>query len=225
MKMKRKFVKRFSVILGTIMVLLISSIPIYASNEKDATDGYVLKEDSTWGDLYQYFDPDGFAVLDTQLQELYNALPLEIQDNATTFSIEDDGDSLLSSTESVVYTTGYLYDSTSTDRAVDIKGLVYFVMGTESSRNSIGYSTALSAPVSCPMLQTSISLYEKSSGRFIDFNSDSDLDSRLLNINDTFDGLDSGTEYTIISIATVLPPSGYVCSGIPQLQQNVETKK
>ena len=224
MEMKSKSGKHFGVVLSAAMAVLISSVPVYASNEETATNGYILNDNSTWGDLYQYFDPDGFAALNIQVQKLYNSLPLEVQENATTFSLEEDGDLLLSNTESIVCTTGYMYDSVSADRAVDIKGLIYFMMGTDSSRNSIDYSTVLTAPVSCPMLQTSISLYEKSSGKFIDFNSDSDLDSRLLSINDTFDDLDSGTEYSIISIATVLPPSGYVCSGVPQLQQNVKTK-
>lgn len=80
MKIKGFFSKIICMALATATVMSFSVIPSFAAevnNNMPASEKeFVPSGDFTWGELYRYFDPEGFAALSEKEKQFYNSTPL-----------------------------------------------------------------------------------------------------------------------------------------------------
>lgn len=92
MKKKKLFSKTICMVLATATVMSFSVIPSFASEATSNVSSvdekaYTPSSDSTWGDLYRYFDPEGFTSLTDEEKQLYNSTPLN-NNNAVLNSVD-----------------------------------------------------------------------------------------------------------------------------------------
>lgn len=232
MKKKKLFSKTICMVLATATVMSFSVIPSFASEATSNVSSvdekaYTPSSDSTWGDLYRYFDPEGFTSLTDEEKQLYNSTPLN-NNNAVLNSVDTSisNPTLDFVTESgktdYVSTSGTIYSNDEHSRALDL-GISNFTLGVDSTEDSIGYTAAVLTTIRCPKLGIAITLYEKSSGKYVDFNSESEEDALFCSIDDRFDGLKSKTEYTVHALGMITPPENYVASPL-YLEKDYKTK-
>ena len=70
--MKKSFSKLIDV---AVAVMICSVVPVFAVDSAD--DGYTVNSDTTWGDLYRYYEPEMFATLPEAIQMQYDNTLLE----------------------------------------------------------------------------------------------------------------------------------------------------
>ena len=224
--MKKLFFKTISILFLATMICSFSIVPTFAS-ETTLDKEYSLKSTSTWGDVYNYFDPNGFNKLSKSEKELYNTIPIDKENEVASFMLKDNGN-IFSDCETTISTNGYIYSNNAQNNlaltSIDINGLTNMTMGLSSSKNSIDYTTVLLSSISCPKLYINMSLYDASRNKLIFFKNFSRTNGMILTADDTFKNLKSNTKYQILAIGTVTPPSGYISSGPLYLQQNKSTK-
>ena len=224
--------------IGMVLSLVCMSICVFPNyiaqaaetTDKVEVDAFTPSVDSTWGDLYQHFDPQGYDAFTDSEKRLYHSILLKeiaetSEENMNTVMTESGVDILGNKDfENVVSLSGYLYSNDNTNRAININGLLSLVMGLASTKDSIEYTTAFASTITCPRLAISMSIYDVKDGKYVGFNRGYDDNVKIFTLDDTFDGLKSKTEYTVQAVGTVTPPEGYISSGPLVTLDNKKTK-
>lgn len=191
---------------------------------------FTPSDNSTWGDLYRYFDPEGFSALSPEEKYFYNSVPLNNDDttspalanNSTTSSVAafmaEHGKTDYISTSGTIQP---IENDDEQNRAIDL-GISTFTLGLDSTTDSIGYTGLLISTISCPKLGIAVTLYDEN-GTYVDFNSESEDNAIACSIDDRFEGLESKTTYTVHALALITPPENYVASPL-YLQEDYTTK-
>lgn len=246
--MKKYFSKYACMLLAMVMLIPFSSLSFADESDNNVTKnevkGYIPTSDSTVGDLYRYFDSNGFESLSNNEKEMYDSMLLDRNNKSNFKSEENDmaiseyGDDLIFDTdtetairkhEDQVSTSGYLYSDSekieTSSRNIDMKGLLNLVMGVSSTKNSISYTTALTSTKTCPKLVLTMYLYDKAVGEYVGFNSENEKDSKMCSIDDEFKDLKRNNTYTVTAIGAVIPPEGYFVIGDLTKEIDKSTKK
>lgn len=84
--MKKFSLKSFGLALVVAGVTVFFPVSAFASNDVTTKEGFVPSEDSTWGDLYRYFDLESFATLSPEEKQMFDSTPLDAHSASLTFS-------------------------------------------------------------------------------------------------------------------------------------------
>lgn len=216
--MKRCFRKVVSLI-SAVAIAASMSVCAFASDSQTDT-GFTPDYDSTWGDLYRYFDPEGFEVLPPEIQKQYDSVLLFDDGEANVVAMDD--------AETTVSTSGFIYTEESSEvaepRDKDIAGITNLSLKVSSTKSEIEYTVGLLSTIPCPWLYCTVSIYDADNGKFIDMDSSSEEDAMVCSIDGSFTDLERKHTYTIRSIGLVTPPAGYISSGPLSAQIDKATK-
>ena len=69
--MKKCFVRLLSVLFAVVLTLSLTGCS--SSNTEVTAKGYPVDENTTWGELFEHFDKEGFDVLPSEIQEQLKA--------------------------------------------------------------------------------------------------------------------------------------------------------
>ncbi len=210
------------------LVLMVSlSVPTFAS-EMTTSEGFAPTATSTWGDLYCYFDPEGFAKLPVAIQIEYNNALLVSETGTNTMNLEmiPLSDSNAETTASAYAT---LYEDTSageiSTQDLSIRGLVELLLGVSSTKTTIEYTATLLCTKTCPWMYCSVTVYDADTDKFVDFDSAIESDpTKICVVDGTFDGLKSKHKYKIKAFGNLTPPQGYYLSNPLITEATKETK-
>lgn len=72
-KMKKFSSKILCLTLVAASIMAFASVSAIASDTPTKNQGFIPSDDSTWGDLYRHFDPEGFADLSPEVKQVYNS--------------------------------------------------------------------------------------------------------------------------------------------------------
>lgn len=229
--MKTKLARLTSMALAAIMAMSITSISAFAA--EPTTEGFKANANSTWGDAYRYLEPEEFESLPDFVQEQLNYTLVDSQTSDTSlptpaearlesgFSIAPMGDM-----EDVVSATGNIYSQEQGNRivnSIDINGLMYLLMGASSTKTEIDVTAPLGCTIECPYLYCGV-LLKEADGTILAIKSASEADATLCTVDDTFDGLERKTTYTLRAVGVVTPPEGYFTSGNLSVEMDKATK-
>lgn len=147
--------------------------------------------ETTLGDVCRHFEPEWFAALPTDMQELYNETPLQ----------QSAEDTNVKNTKGIVL-TDYLTTT---------------VEATKVTSNSINYSgrilpTNAIAKIDYESMLLTIAIYDKN-GNVVDSDSSYESNTRMCTISGSFNGLESNYRYKLEAIGVVTPPAGYIVPG------------
>lgn len=250
--MKRIFSKCICVAVTAIAIMTFSFTPAFAADTIDKNEdmGFSASSDSTWGDLYRFFEPETFESLPEEIQMFYDSTILERVDSNTTFDAVKEDNSLLEDTKSIsklhetvdfdddmtiVSSDGYLYSENGEVTGVDenkrlsskgvisIEGLLNLTMGVSSSTDEIEYTTVMSSTKKCPEVIVSMSLYDTVSKKYVGFDEGKEKNAYICTLDDSFTGLVSGRKYRVEAMGLVSPPDGYYATPL-YLDYNKSTK-
>ena len=54
-------------------IMAFPSVSAIASDAPTINQGFIPSDDSTWGNLYRYFDPEGFSALPPEVKQIYDS--------------------------------------------------------------------------------------------------------------------------------------------------------
>lgn len=218
-----KHCRKLACLAMTLVMVVSLSASVFASETLNS-GGFKPESDSTWGDLYRHFDPEGFNTLPIEIQEEYDSVLLDSEQPSNSVSyvstaINEDGTTSAS---------GYLYSEENyeetTSRSTNIAGLLGLVVTATPKTTSIGYSGVFASSIKCPRMYTSVSIYDKSTNEYIALDYSNDTNTTSCSVSGSFTGLKSKHTYTIKGYGSVTPPSGYYTSGPVTTLQNITTK-
>lgn len=228
--MRKIFSKILCLTMVVASIMAFSTASAIASSKTTSKRGFVPSDDSTWGDLYRYFDPEGFSALPLEMKQIYNSILLNNNTEASTqeATISDQVSASTSVTfipqegatisdsdsdaERISASTSMTFlpkeEGTAQSRGSDLE-LANFTLSLLPTTDSISYTGFLASTIPCPKLGIAVTLYNED-GIYVDFNSESEEDAMFCSISDTFDGLESKTTYTAHGLALVTPPPDYI---------------
>ncbi len=223
--MKRHLKKGASLVTALAVVAALSVSAFASEAPVPEKDGFAPEADSTWGDLFRYFDPEGFEALPVEIQDQYDAALLDTQ---TSVGAENTT-SAMSDAETTVSATGYLYTDTDSitpeSRKTDIAGLLNLTLGVSSTETEIEYTAGLFCTKTCPWMYCSVTIYDGETGEYIDFDRSSETDgAKVCSVDGTFIRLQSNHEYKVKAFGNVRPPEGYFLSNPLYVETMKETK-
>lgn len=218
-------IKRVGSFLMSLVIISSLSIPAFAK-EVPTSEGFTPENDSTWGDLYRFFAPEEFFELPTEIQNLYDSMPLEQGSSSGAVPMQAESTDGYSS---VVIATAELYpeepsESAKENRAIDINGLLFMPLGTTGNKNSIDYTMALGSTITCPVLALALSCYDTETNQYVGWDSGHTTNSKLYALDGTFDDLVSKRTYKLTGTGTVTPPAGYIQSNPMAVTDTVTCK-
>lgn len=228
--MKKIIFKILCLTLVAANIMAFSSVSAIASDTPTTNQGFIPSDDSTWGDLYRYFDPEGFSALPPEVKQVYNSTLLN-NDTASPTHATSTPDQVSASTtitflpkeEAATQNSGSDLEIVSASttitflpkeeveaqsRGSDLE-LANFTLNLAPGTNSISYTGFIASTIPCPKLGIAVTLYNED-GIYVDFNSESEKGSIFCSIAGTFDDLESKTTYTAHGLALVTPPPGYI---------------
>ena len=71
--MKKIIFKILCLTLVAANIMAFSSVSAIASDTPTTNQGFIPSDDSTWGNLYRYFDPEGFSALPLEVKQIYDS--------------------------------------------------------------------------------------------------------------------------------------------------------
>lgn len=71
--MKKILSKILCLSLVAASIMAFPAVSAIASDTPTTNQGFIPFNDSTWGDLYRYFDPEGFSALPPEVKQVYNS--------------------------------------------------------------------------------------------------------------------------------------------------------
>lgn len=222
--MKRHLRKIASLVTALVVVTSLS-VSAFAS-EVQTKDGFTPEADSTWGDLFRYFDPEGFEALPEEIQNQYDAALLNTEMSVSTENVISN----MSEAETTISASGYLYKDTESTTgpescSIDIAGLLNLTLGVSSTKTKIEYTAGLFCTKTCPWMYCSVTIYDGETGKYIDFDRSAELDgAKVCNVDGTFSGLESKHKYKVQAFGNVTPPAGYFISNPLYVETMQETK-
>ncbi|WP_449290954.1 hypothetical protein [Oscillibacter ruminantium] len=223
----KSYLKKVTSLVTAVVMVACLSIPAFAS-EVSKEDEFMPKSDSTWGDLYRYFDTEGFENLPVEVQQEYNSALL---DEKTTSKSTNDVAVMSGDFETVVSSTTYLYKEADSNVAehqtvnsIDIGGFLNLSLGVSSTQDTISYTAGLFSTINCPRMYCSVTLYDADTGAYVKFNSSPAVDAKVCSVDGTFKYLKSKHEYNLKAHGTVTPPEGYFLGSPLYVETNKKTK-
>jgi len=141
--MKKSFFKFIGV---AVAVIICSVVLAFAADSAD--DGYAVNSDTTWGDLYRYYEPEVFTTLPEAVQMQYDNTLLENQDNREVVSkvttkssqFDDNGVEVVSVSGSLYYIGDAEVEERSSKAPINLSGELGLVMSLGSTVSTIGYT-------------------------------------------------------------------------------------
>ncbi len=230
--MNLHFLKAKKIVCLLTCVAVILSFTACAGDSK----GFAPKEKSTWAQLYQHFDKEGFKNLPQEVQDVLKADLLSDDTAKTTSPLTSDTsvapvypegkeDEVKQFIENAIYSSdsGFVYlENESPDNVKDSKMMQFFIIaGPSAEENSIAYLADFVIFSDSPSANVLIALQDKQSGEYVAFHSSSEavhtndsnakmtLEMTECSLEKAFPDLQKGKEYKVQAIAVACVPEGY----------------
>lgn len=187
----------FSAFLCLTTILSSALVTAGAVNTSEDVEGFTPTNNSTYGDLYRYFEPEEFYSLPEDIQEAYNNMPLEptsTTSDVSTNALEE-----------------YYW---------------YFHLASNSTKDTIDFTASIISPpkIVLPYAGVTVNLYDISAGKYIKFFSDFDTDPWAFAFDGEFTGLQSNHIYRLSAGAAITLPTGYFGETAKTLTDDIKTK-
>ena len=211
--MKKCFVRLLSILFAVVLTLSLAGCS--SSNTEVTAKGYPADENTTWGELFEHFDKEGFHSLPAEIQEQLKADLLS--DDTWEKAEEQLKQSVLSSSTQHFYNEN---ESPNNFSQKDVSVLNFNLLAAPSLDDpSIEYMTTFFSYQQCPSAVIIIALQDKETGNYLACNSTCELEDHtngsgktysIGGLTDVFADLQTGHEYKVQAIAVATPPEGYL---------------
>lgn len=230
--MKKCFVRLLSVLLATFLIFSLGGCT--SSNTEVTAKGYPVDENTTWGELFEHFDKEGFHSLPAEIQEQLKADLLsddiweepDIQAVAPVYSentTEEEKKKAEEQLEQSVRSSSmeFFYNENESPKDFEDASLLSLdLLATPALEDAaIEYMVSFSSEQECPAAVIIIALQDKETGNYLACNSTSKLEDHtngsgktysIGGLTDVFLDLQTGHEYKVQAIAITVPPEGYL---------------
>lgn len=232
--MKKCFVRLLSVLLTVALALSLAGCS--SSNTEVTAKGYPADENTTWGELFEHFDKEGFDTLPVEIQEQLKADLLsddiweepDIQAGTPVYSADTTEEEMKKTEEQLKQSvlsssTQHFYnenESPNNFSQKDVSVLNFNLLAAPSlDDSSIEYMTTFFSYQQCPSAVIIIALQDKETGNYLACNSTCELEDHtngsgktysIGGLTDVFADLQTGHEYKVQAIAIAVPPEGYL---------------
>lgn len=232
--MKKCFVRLLSVLLTVALTLSLAGCS--SSNTEVTAKGYPADKNTTWGELFEHFDKEGFDVIPSEIQEQLKADLLsddtwekdDIQAGTPVYSADTTEEEMKKAEEQLKRSvlsssTQHFYnenESPNNFSQKDISVLNFNLLAAPSlDDSSIEYMTTFFSYQQCPSAVIIIALQDKETGNYLACNSTSELKDHtngsgktysVGGLTDVFANLQTGHKYKVQAIAIATPPEGYL---------------
>lgn len=230
--MKKCFVRLLSVLLTVALALSLAGCS--SSNTEVTAKGYPADEDTTWGELFEHFDKEGFDTLPAEIQEQLKADLLsddiwekdDIQAGTPVYSentTEEEKKKVEEQLEQSVRSSSmefFYNENESPEDFEDASLLSLDLLAAPALENAaIEYMVSFSSEQECPAAVIIVALKDKETGNYLACNSTSELEDHtngssktysIGGLTDVFADLQTGHEYKVQAIAIATPPEGYL---------------
>lgn len=229
--MKKRFVRLLSVLLAAVLIFSLGGCT--SSNTEVSAKGYAADENSTWGELFEHFDKEGFNALPADIQEQLKSDLLsddtweepDIQASTPIYSedtTEEEKKKMEKQLEQSVRSSSmeiFYNENKSPEDFEDAFLLSLDLLAAPALEDAaIGYMVSFSSEQKSSAVVI-IALQDKETGSYVACNSTSELkvhtdgsgkNSSYGGLTDTFSDLQIGHKYKVQAIAVATPPEGYL---------------
>ena len=232
--MKKCFVRLLSVLLTVALALSLAGCS--SSNTEVTAKGYPADKNTTWGELFEHFDKEGFHSLPAEIQEQLKDDLLsddtwekdDIQAGTPVYSADTTEEEMKKAEEQLKQSvlsssTQHFYnenESPNNFSQKDVSVLNFNLLAAPSLDDpSIEYMTTFFSYQQCPSAVIIIALQDKETGSYLACNSTSKLEDHtngsgktysIGGLTDVFVDLQTGHEYKVQAMAIAVPPEGYL---------------
>lgn len=232
--MKKCFVRLLSVLFAVVLTLSLAGCS--SSNTEVTAKGYPVDENTTWGELFEHFDKEGFDALPVEIQEQLRADLLsddtweesDIQAGTPVYSADTTEEEMKKAKEQLKQSvlsssTQHFYNENESPNDFsqkDVAVLNFNLLAAPSLDDpSIEYMTTFFSYQQCPAAVVIVALQDKETSSYLACNSTSKLEDHtngsgktysIGGLTDVFADLQSGREYRVQAIAIAVPPEGYL---------------
>ena len=203
--MKKRFVRLLSVLLTVALTLSLAGCS--SSNTEVTAKGYPADKNTTWGELFEHFDKEGF-----------DTLPAEIQEQLKADLLSDD-----IWEEPDIQAVAPVYSENTTEeekKKVEEQLLSLDLLAAPALEDAaIEYMVSFSSEQECPTAVVIVALQDKETGSYLACNSTCELEDHtngsgktysIGGLTDVFADLQTSHEYKVQAIAIATPPEGYL---------------
>lgn len=232
--MKKCFVRLLSILFAVVLTL---SLAGYSSpNTKVTAKGYPADENTTWGELFEHFDKEGFNSLPAEIQEQLKADLLsddiweepDIQAGTPVYSADTTEEEMKKSEEQLKQSVRsssmeffYNENESPEDFSMEDSTMLMFSLLAAPSLDEpvIEYMVSFASTNPCPAATIIVTLQDKETGSYLACNSTCELEDHtngsgktysIGGLTDVFVDLQTGHEYKVQAIAIAVPPEGYL---------------
>lgn len=232
--MKKCFVRLLSVLLTVALTLSLAGCS--SSNTEVTAKGYPADENTTWGELFEHFDKEGFDTLPAEIQEQLKADLLsddiweepDIQASTPVYSentTEEEKKKVEEQLEQSVRSSSmeffYNENESPEDFSMEDSTMLMFSLLAAPSLDEpvIEYMVSFASTNPCPAATIIVTLQDKETGNYLACNSTCELEDHtngsgktysIGGLTDVFADLQTGHEYKVQAIAIAVPPEGYL---------------
>ena len=230
--MKKCFVRLLSILFAVVLTLSLAGCS--SPNTKVTAKGYPADENTTWGELFEHFDKEGFHSLPAEIQEQLKADLLsddiweepDIQAGTPVYSADTTEEEMKKSEEQLKQSVRsssmefFYNENESPEDFEDASLLSLDLLATPALEDAaIEYMVSFSSEQECPAAVIIIALQDKETGNYLACNSTSKLEDHtngsgktysIGGLTDVFLDLQTGHEYKVQAIAITVPPEGYL---------------
>jgi hypothetical protein len=230
--MKKCFVRLLSVLFAVVLTLSLAGCS--SSNTEVTAKGYPADENTTWGELFEHFNKEGFHSLPAEIQEQLKADLLsddiweepDIQAGTPVYSTDTTEEEMKKTEEHLKQSvlsssTQHFYnENESPEDFEDASLLSLDLLAAPALEDAaIEYMVSFSSEQECPTAVIIIALQDKETGNYLACNSTCELEDHtngsgktysIGGLTDVFADLQTGHEYKVQAIAIAVPPEGYL---------------
>lgn len=232
--MKKCFVRLLSILFAVVLTLSLAGCS--SSNTEVTAKGYPADENTTWGELFEHFDKEGFHSLPAEIQEQLKADLLsddiweepDIQASTPVYSADTTEEEMKKSEEQLKQSVRsssmeffYNENESPEDFSMEDSTMLMFSLLAAPSLDEpvIEYMVSFASTNPCPAATIIVTLQDKETGSYLACNSTCELESHtngsgetssLGGLADVFADLQTGHEYKVQAIAVAVPPEGYL---------------
>lgn len=232
--MKKRFVRLLSVLLTVALTLSLAGCS--SSNTEVTAKGYPADENTTWGELFEHFDKEGFDSLPAEIQEQLKADLLsddiweepDIQASTPVYSADTTEEEMKKSEEQLKQSVRsssmeffYNENESPEDFSMEDSTMLMFSLLAAPSLDEpvIEYMVSFASTNPCPAATIIVTLQDKETGSYLACNSTCELEDHtngsgktysIGGLTDVFVDLQTGHEYKVQAIAIAVPPEGYL---------------
>ena len=230
--MKKCFVRLLSILFAVVLTLSLAGCS--SPNTKVTAKGYPADENTTWGELFEHFDKEGFYVIPSEIQEQLKADLLsddiweepDIQAGTPVYSADTTEEEMKKSEEQLKQSVRsssmefFYNENESPEDFEDASLLSLDLLAAPALEDAaIEYMVSFSSEQECPTAVVIVALQDKETGNYLACNSTSKLEDHtngsgktysIGGLTDVFVDLQTGHEYKVQAIAIAVPPEGYL---------------